>query len=617
MFHGATTAEPPRRPRHLGDFELRPDVLPICALALPIGAIAALVAWALLRLIGLFTNLFFFGRLSTALVAPHNSHWWVVLCVPVLGGLIVGLMARYGSEKIRGHGMPEAIEAILVGGSKVAPKVAVLKPVSAAISIGSGGPFGAEGPIIMTGGAVGSVIAQFLRLTADQRKTLLVAGAAAGMSATFNAPLASIMLAVELLLFEWRPRSLLPTALAVATATLCRWSLLGIAPIFGLPDVTLALNPLVMACGVVIGVTGAVVAIVATGLVYLSEDLFGRLPLHWMWWPALGGLVIGAGGLIEPRALGVGYDVINELLHGQATLTLIVGILLVKTLIWSISLGSGTSGGVLAPTFMIGAALGALVGLLFPPVTPGFWALLGLAAVLGGVMRSPLTGVVFSLELTHLWDALLPIVVAATIAHLVSALLLRRSVLTEKVARRGFHLTREYSVDPLEVLFAREAMWTEVITLPGERSLRDALADFTSIDHVRTKDRQHRQRLYPVLEDGRLAGVVSRRDMLDLTYGDDDERLVRDVMVREPLVVYQDNTLREVANLFAEHSVARAPVVDRADPTTLLGLITVTQLLQGREKDLQEERISERVLGLRRARPAAAGWARWRSPDPS
>jgi CBS domain-containing protein len=196
-------------------------------------------------------------------------------------------------------------------------------------------------------------------------------------------------------------------------------------------------------------------------------------------------------------------------------------------------------------------------------------------------------------------------------------LLLRRSVLTEKVARRGFHLTREYSVDPLEVLFAREAMWTEVITLPGERSLRDALADFTSIDHVRTKDRQHRQRLYPVLEDGRLAGVVSRRDMLDLTYGDDDERLVRDVMVREPLVVYQDNTLREVANLFAEHSVARAPVVDRADPTTLLGLITVTQLLQGREKDLQEERISERVLGLRRARPAAAGWARWRSPDPS
>jgi H+/Cl- antiporter ClcA/CBS domain-containing protein len=612
------SAASPRRARHLGDFELRPDVLGICALAIPIGAIAAVVAWALLALIGLFTNLFFFGRFSTALVAPHNPHWWVVLFVPVLGGLIVGMMARFGSEKIRGHGMPEAIESILVGGSKVAPKVALLKPVSAAISIGSGGPFGAEGPIIMTGGAVGSVIAQFLRLTADQRKTLLVAGAAAGMSATFNAPLASIMLAVELLLFEWRPRSLLPTALAVATATVCRWSLLGVAPIFGLPDVALDLNPLVMGLGAIIGLTGAVVAIVATSLVYLSEDLFSRLPIHWMWWPAIGGLVIGAGGLIEPRALGVGYDVIDQLLRGQATLSLIIGILVVKTLIWSISLGSGTSGGVLAPTFMIGAALGALVGLLFPPVTPGFWALLGLAAVLGGVMRSPLTGIVFSLELTHLWNALLPIVVAATIAHLVSALLLKRSVLTEKVARRGFHLTREYSVDPLEVLFVREAMWTDVITLRGDRVLEDAVVEFTSAHHVQTRDRQHRQRLYPVLEAGRLAGVVSRRDMLDLTHEHrdptTDRRLVRDVMVCEPLVVHQDNTLREVANLFAEHGVARAPVVDRDNPSTLLGLITVTQLLQGREKDLQEERVSERVLGLRRARPT--GWARWRSPDP-
>ncbi|WP_037075974.1 chloride channel protein [Pseudonocardia spinosispora] len=590
--------------RHLRDFELRPDVLAICALAIPIGAVASVVAWALLQLIGLFTNLFFAGRLDTTLVAPHNSHWWVVLFVPVLGGLIVGLMARYGSEKIRGHGMPEAIESILVGGSKVQPKVAVLKPVSAAISIGSGGPFGAEGPIIMTGGAVGSVIAQFLRLTADQRKTLLVAGAAAGMSATFNAPLASIMLAVELLLFEWRPRSMLPTALAVTTATICRWSLLGTAPIFGLPDTVLHLDPAIFLCCAAIGVLGALLAIVATGLVYLSEDLFGRLPLHWMWWPAIGGLVIGAGGLVEPRALGVGYDVIDELLHGNATLGLIFGILVVKTLIWSISLGSGTSGGVLAPTFMIGAALGALVGHLFPPVNPGFWALLGLAAVLGGVMRSPLTGVIFSLELTHLWNALLPIVVAASIAYLLSALVLGRSVLTEKVARRGYHLTREYSVDPLEVLFASEVMWTDMVTLPGDLSLRAALDDFTSPEHVQERDRQHRQRLYPILEDNRLAGVVTRRDMLEVTFGPDDDRLLSDVMVRSPLVVHADHTLREVANLFAEHGVARAPVVDRDDHGVLLGIITVTQLLQGRHRDLVEERTSERVLPLPWARRA-------------
>lgn len=600
------------RAHHLGDFELGVQVLPICALAIPVGAIAAVVAWALLRLIGLFTNLFFYGRLDTTLVAPHNSHWWVLVAVPVLGGLVVGLMARYGSEKIRGHGMPEAIEAILVGGSKVQPKVAVLKPVSAAISIGSGGPFGAEGPIIMTGGAVGSVIAQFLRLTADQRKTLLVAGAVAGMAATFNSPLASIMLAVELLLFEWRPRSFLPTALAVVTATICRWPLLGTAPIFGLPQAAVHLTPVEYLYCAAIGASGGLLAIVATSLVYLSEDLFGRLPMHWMWWPALGGLVIGIGSLIQPRALGVGYDVIAQLLSGRATMSLIIGILVVKTLIWSISLGSGTSGGVLAPTFMIGAALGALAGNLFPQVTPGFWALLGLAAVLGGVMRSPLTGVIFSLELTHLWNALLPIVVSASIAYLISALLLKRSVLTEKVARRGFHLTREYSVDPLEVMFVREVMNTRLITLPADTALRAALAQFTSDDHIQTVDRQHRQRLYPVLDDDRMVGVVTRRDMLELTYAQHDTRLVRDVMVGRPLVVHDDHTLREVANLFAEHHVARAPVVRRDDHAQLLGLITVTQLLQGRERDLQEERHSERILGPRGSRPT--GRQRWQSP---
>jgi chloride channel protein, CIC family len=603
------TPSAPARAHHLGDFELRWQVLPLCVLAIPLGAIAAVVAWALLKLIGLFTNLFFHGRIDTALVAPHSSHWWIVLLVPILGGLVVGMMARYGSEKIRGHGMPEAIEAILVGGSKVAPKVAVLKPVSAAISIGSGGPFGAEGPIIMTGGAIGSVIAQFLRLTADQRKTLLVAGAVAGMAATFNSPLASIMLAVELLLFEWRPRSFLPTALAVVTATICRWPLLGGAPIFGLPAVAVHLQPVEYLCCAVIGALGGLLAIAATSLVYLSEDLFARLPIHWMWWPALGGLVIGIGGVIQPRALGVGYDVIGELLSGRATLALILSILVVKTLIWSISLGSGTSGGVLAPTFMIGAALGALVGDLFPHITPGFWALLGLAAVLGGVMRSPLTGVIFSLELTHLWSALLPIVVSASIAYLVSALVLKRSVLTEKVARRGFHLTREYSVDPLEVMFVREVMHTQLVTLPANIPLRDALGQFTSPEHIQSLDRQHRQRLYPVLDNNQLVGVVTRRDMLELLYGDDDERRVRDVMVTQPLVVHDDHTLREAANLFAEHRVARAPVVHRDDPTRLLGLLTVTQLLQGRERDLHEERHSERILGLR-----PTGRQRWQSP---
>jgi chloride channel protein, CIC family len=400
-------------------------VLSITAMALVVGGTSAVTAFALLRLIGLITNAVFYQRVSTSLVAPGGQHHspWLVPFAPVFGGLVVGLMARYGSERIRGHGMPEAIEAILTGGSRVAPRVAVLKPVSAAISIGTAGPFGAEGPIIMTGGAVGSILAQLLRLSADERKTLLVAGAAGGMAATFNAPMASVLLAVELLLFEWRPRSFIPVTASVAVATICRGALLGTGPVFavtanarpGAAAIVLTLVP---------GITGGLLAIAATGLVYLAEDGFSRLPIHWMWWPAIGGLIIGLGGLAEPRALGVGYDVIDQLLTGRAALSLILGILIVKTLIWSLSLGSETSGGVLAPTFMIGGALGALEGLALPHVFAGFWAMAGLAAVLGGVMRSPLTGVIFTLELTHAWSCLLPMLVAASGPRLIGEITL-------------------------------------------------------------------------------------------------------------------------------------------------------------------------------------------------
>lgn len=309
--------------------------------------------------------------------------------------------------------MPEAIEAILTQGSRVEPKVAVLKPISAAISIGTGGPFGAEGPIIMTGGALGSILAQHLHLTADERKILLVSGAAGGMAATFNSPLASILLAVELLLFEWRPRSTVPVTAAVTVATVVRQFILGGDPVFPVDVHVTQIHWNIDLLALVTGVCGAAVAIVATRLVYLSEDAFSRLPIHWMWWPAIGGVVIGLGGLVEPRALGVGYDVIGALLTGRATLSLIIGLLIVKTAIWSLSLGSGTSGGVLAPLFMIGGALGALVGHWFPVVFPGFWAILGLAAVVGGAMRAPLTGIVFTLELTHAWPALFPLIIAA------------------------------------------------------------------------------------------------------------------------------------------------------------------------------------------------------------
>ena len=444
----------------LADFVVDRRMLLIAALAVPIGALAAGAAWCLLRLIGLVTNLVFYQRWAVELVAPgaHHHPWWLVLGAPVAGGLVVGVMARLGSEKIRGHGMPEAIEAILTQGSRVEPKVAVLKPISAAISIGTGGPFGAEGPIIMTGGALGSILAQSLHLTADERKILLVSGAAGGMAATFNSPLASILLAVELLLFEWRPRSLVPVSAAVAVATVVRQFILGADPMFPVAAHIAQIPWNIDLLAVVTGACGAAVAIVATRLVYLSEDAFSRLPIHWMWWPAIGGVVIGLGGLVEPRALGVGYDVINALLTGHATMSLIVGILIVKTAIWSLSLGSGTSGGVLAPIFMIGGALGALVGQYFPVVFPGFWAILGLAAVVGGTMRAPLTGIVFTLELTRAWPALFPLIIASVTAYAASVLMLDRSVLTEKIARRGLHLTRDYTTDPLEAFFVEEVM---------------------------------------------------------------------------------------------------------------------------------------------------------------
>jgi H+/Cl- antiporter ClcA/CBS domain-containing protein len=603
-------------PGNLGDFTVTPRVLVTIGWAVPVGALGALAAWLLLRLIGFITNLVFFQRVSTQLSAPGTTGhpWWLILCAPVVGGLVIGLMARFGSEKIRGHGMPEAIEAILMRRSRVAPRVAVLKPTSAAISIGTGGPFGAEGPIIMTGGALGSILAQHLHLTADERKALMVSGAAAGMAATFNAPLASVLLAVELLLFEWRPRSFLPVTCAVAVATVVRAPLLGSGPIFPVSSAGMAPTPLIDLLCVAAGIIGGLLAVVVTALVYFSEDQFARLPLHWMWWPAIGGLIIGLGGLVEPRALGVGYDVIDELLTGRATVSLIVGILVVKSLMWGLSLGSGTSGGVLAPVFMIGAALGAVEGLVFPSTSPGFWAVVGLAAVVGGVMRSPLTGVVFSLELTHAWPALVPLLIASAAAYGVSALLLRRSVLTEKIARRGYHLSREYDVDPLEVLLADEVMTSRPAVLPTTAPLPvpDAVLAATIPRPVANDDEAHQgspasdaverplQRLYPVLDDqDRLAGVVTRQALVGAP---SPAGHVDDLMIRDVVVVHADDTLRTVASRFAQHAITSAPVVARDDPHRLVGLVTVDHLLEGRLRDLAEEHHRERPLRPLRGR---------------
>ena len=379
--------------KRLGDFTTSARVIPLSLLAIGISFVSTFVAWALLHLIGFFTNVFYYGRLSTAFVSPAGHHLgWLAILIPVAGGLIIGLMARYGSERIRGHGIPEALESILINGSRVQPRLAVLKPLSAAISIGSGGPFGAEGPIIMTGGAFGSVISQIFHLTAAERKTLLVAGAAAGMSATFATPVAAVLLAVELLLFEWKPRSAIPVALASATAGAVRRYILGLGPLFPTPSHAIFLGPGGLLGCVIAGLLAGGLSSLLTVSVYASEDLFVKLPIHWKWWPAIGGLAVGLGGMIFPQALGVGYDTIRAFLEGPVPSSVIAGVLLVKSAIWVISLGSGTSGGVLAPLLMMGAALGGLEAFFLPHEGAGFWPLVSMGAILGGTMRAPFYG---------------------------------------------------------------------------------------------------------------------------------------------------------------------------------------------------------------------------------
>jgi H+/Cl- antiporter ClcA len=514
-------------------------------------------------------------------------------------------MARFGSEKIRGHGIPEAIEAILLRGGRVEPKLALLKPLSAAISIGSGGPFGAEGPIIMTGGAFGSMVAQLFHLTSAERRTLLVAGAAAGMSATFAAPLASVLLAVELLLFEWKPRSLVPVALAAAVAAEARRHLLGEGPLFPMPEDARAVGAAVLLGCVAAGLLAGALSFLLTQAVYRAEDAFARLPFHWMWWPALGGLAIGLGGLLFPEALGVGYEVIGRLLQGDHAPRLIAGILLVKSAIWAIALGSGTSGGVLAPLLMMGGALGGLLTPALPASGPGFWPLVCMGAILGGTMRSPFTGIVFSVELTHDLNAALPLLVAAATAHGFTTLVMGRSILTEKIARRGFHVSREYAVDPLEILFVREVMDASFVALPAAARVGELPAS------IHAGSGRGSQILYPVVEaDDRMVGVVTRNDLHALlSRGTDAGRaLLRDEMRQHPEVAYADEPLRVLAYRMAQTGLTRFPVVSRDDAERPIGIVSLADLLLARAQNLDAEERRERLVPLPRifSRPTGA-----------
>ncbi len=568
--------------RPLGDHSADWRMVMLALAAIVAGAGGALGAWLLLRLIALATNLFWFGGVSTATTdigASHVGLW--VLAIPAIGSVIVGLMARFGSEKIRGHGIPEAIEAILYGESRLSLKVAILKPLSSAISIGSGGPFGAEGPIIMTGGAIGSLFAQCFRLSAAERKTLLVAGAAAGMTGIFGTPLAAILLAVEVLLFEWKPRSFVPVAIAVLVSFALRQLLLDHGPLFPMATslpFSGGVAGMALALGGVIGLEAALLS----SCLYRIEDLFHRLPIHWMWWPALGGVAVGIGGWIDMRVLGAGYGNIQLLLDGAFTLKMIALLLVVKAAVWLVALGSGTSGGVLAPLLILGGATGALLG-HFLPGPMGFWAMAGMGAMMSGAMRAPLTGALFAAELTGQFNAL-PVLMAASIgAYGISVLVMRRSILTEKIARRGRHILQEYTVDPLDFMQAGQIMTHNPQTLRGAMQLREASAFFA-------QSAKHRS--YPVVdEDQRLLGLVSRSDALRWRVeGASSVQTLAEVVsdASQPFARAR-SPIGEVADLMVETGIGRIPIVED-DSARVIGILSRHDLLKARSTTRGAER---------------------------
>ncbi|MGH7013643.1 MAG: chloride channel protein [Stellaceae bacterium] len=580
--------------KHLGDFTTKPRVLLISAIAIVVGTAGVIVGVVLLDLIRLFTNLAYFGRFSLAHLPFGQSPLGIAaVAVPVIGSLIVGLMARYGSEKIRGHGIPEAIEAILLGRSRLDVKVAILKPLASAIAIGSGGPFGAEGPIIMTGGAIGSLIAQVLPVSDSERKTLLVAGAAAGMTTVFGTPIASIMLAVELLLFEWTPRSFVPVATASITAAVERTWLNLAQPLFPFHGgMTVSLIGLL--CWILVGILSGLFSGLLTQLVYACEDLFLKLPVHWMWWPMLGGLVVGIGGLIDPNALGVGYYNIAQMLQGSVPP--LAGLLLtaVKAVIWAVALGSGTSGGVLAPLLIMGGGLGAVLAHFMPAASPGFWPLLAMAAIMGGTMRSPLTAIFFAVEVTGNANVLLPLATACITAHVVTVLLLRRSILTEKIARRGHHLLREYRVDPFALTQVGEVMTRSVRTLSDTMTLHQAAAFLT--------DPSTKHPSFPVVDkDHRVLGIVDPPTVLGWRRAGQHRRTPLRALFSRVKVpsAYPDEYLEGVIERMMNSNVAHLPVVSRA-ASTLVGYLNWKDLMRVRVRLGQEEQQRTSFYGWRR-----------------
>jgi CIC family chloride channel protein len=562
----------------------------VSVLAAAIGLAAGLAAYGLYSLIALVSNLVFFHRIGLTLRGLEGNllgPW--ILVVPAAGGLVVGLMVKYGSEKISGHGIPEAMEAVLVNESRISPRVAVLKPISAAISIGTGGPFGAEGPIIQTGGALGSLVGQVLHTTAAERKVLLACGAAAGMAATFSTPIAAVILALELLLFEFKSRSFIPLVIASTLATAVHFRLMGRGPMFSVAAVDYGI-PGGLPWYALLGLLCGLAAAGMSAALYWIEDRFEPVPTVWR--PALGGLGLGLIGLAVPRVLGVGYDTISDILNDRLAVSVLCAVLLWKSVALLVSLGSGTSGGLLAPMFMVGAALGAVfahgVNQLLPGVhlSTGACALVAMAAVFGAASRATFAFIIFAFEITRDYNAVLPLMLVCVLADGVALVLMRNSIMTEKLARRGLKVHQELEVDVLRQVRVDEVMDAQPSTLPAGSTIAELAQRIARHDPVATRS----QGLAIVDEGSRLVGIITRGDLLRALEADPQgEATVLAAGSTDLLVAHPDELLHDAVSRMLAADVGRLPVVSRDDPRQLVGYLGRTAIFAARQRRLSEE----------------------------
>ncbi len=586
----ALSVEPPR-------FRL----ILISGLAAITGILGGIAAYALEHLIGLVTNMAFYGRFSTEIVQASPEHFGLlIIFVPAIGGLLIGLMARYGTELVRGHGIPEAMEAVLVNKSRIPPKVAILKPISAAISIGSGQPFGAEGPIIQTGAAIGSVLGQTLRMTTAERKVLLACGSAAGLAAVFGTPIAGVVFSIELLLFEFRARSFIPLVIAATLATEIHVKLFSPDPVFTAGAINFG-SPTNLAFFLVLGLLSGLAAMLLTKLLYVIEDWFHHLSVNTYLWPALGGLFVGIVGYIflriDPRLniFGPGYTEIGGTLAGQYAFGFLIVLLIGKSSVWLVSLGSGTSGGVLAPVFLMGAALGGAFGLLMKQFFPGMdaapqaFALVGMAAVFGSATRATFAAILFAFEMTRNYDAVLPVMFACVIADVVVNRLTPTSILTEQLRRNGVPVHHEYQADMLDMVIVAAVMVKDVVTVPPTMTVREL------VDKINQHDpRFIRHQAQVVVDDTRhVLGIITRGDLLKAIDSGNTDWTVLEAGTNHVEVAYPSETVRDALTRMLQNDIGRLPVVDPVQGDALIGYLSRASIMEAHIKSLEDERTVE------------------------